>query len=236
MDIDKNLQDIEKKIKIEFNNKNLLKQALTHTSYAHEYFKDKCYHNERLEFLGDAVLELIVSEYLYEAFPDLPEGELTRLRANIVCEVSLVKGAKGINLGDYIFLGKGELSMGGRERPSILADAFEALMGALYIDQGYITAKRIALNLLGDVMEELQKGIIYKDYKTMLQEHFQKTSYSTPQYKIIRESGPDHDKIFEAQVMVNDQVLGEGRGKSKKEAEQSAASRAWDRLRNNCLP
>lgn len=236
MGTDKNIKEVEEVINIKFNNKSLLKQALTHTSYAHESFNDKSFHNERLEFLGDAVLELIISQYLYESFPELPEGELTKLRANIVCEASLVKGAQKINLGRYIFLGKGELSMGGRERPSILADALESLIGSLYVDQGYNIAKRKALELLGSVIDEIEKGIINKDYKTLVQEYFQRINYSTPRYEIVKETGPDHDKVFEAQVVVNNQVLGKGKGKSKKEAEQSAACMAWDRLKNNYVP
>lgn len=229
------IRAVEKILGLKYNNNSLLWQALTHTSYAHEHFLEKSFHNERLEFLGDAVLELIISQHLYETFPALPEGKLTKLRANIVCETSLVKVARQINLGEFLFLGKGELSMGGRDRPSILADALEAIIGSLYIDQGYEEAKKIALNLLKPVIEEIQRGIFPEDYKTLVQEYLQKHNFTPPRYRIVQERGPDHNKQFVAQVIIKDEVWGEGEGKSKKEAEQSAACRAWDRLRNNYL-
>lgn len=229
--MDIKVEEISKKINFKFNNKEILKQAFTHSSYAHEHSREKISHNERLEFLGDAVLELVISEYLFTNFQELPEGDLTRLRANIVCEASLVRVSKTLNLGDYLLLGKGESAAGGKDRPSILADLLEALIGAVYLDKGYDAACSIILSLFKPVIEEIKDGDLIKDYKTLVQEYTQGKFSLTPEYIIIDEIGPDHNKIFVSQVLFRGKVVGEGRGKNKKEAEQAAASAAWSKLK-----
>ncbi len=220
-----------KKINFEFNNIEILKQAFTHSSYAHEHSRDNISHNERLEFLGDAVLELVISEYLFVNFPELNEGDLTRLRANIVCESSLTRVAKMLNLGEYILLGKGELAAGGKNRPSILANLLEALIGAIYLDKGYAATWSKIISFFKSVMEEIKDGELIKDYKTLVQEYTQGEYCLTPEYKIVDEIGPDHNKIFVAQVLFREKVVGEGSGRNKKEAEQAAASVAWSKLK-----
>ena len=223
--------DIARKLNITFNKPDLFKQALTHSSFANESMGEAC-PNERLEFLGDAVLELIVSEHLYKTFPQMPEGELTRLRANIVCEMTLYRVAKELNLGDYLFLGRGEKVSGGQDRPSILADALEALIGALYLDQGLTVTQSIVISFLNPLITGMREGDSCKDYKTMIQELTQCKYNATPEYKIVKEYGPDHDKIFVAQIFLQDGIpLGEGSGKSKKDAEQAAARIAWEKLK-----
>ena len=221
----------EKKLNLNFIKKEYLRQALTHSSYAHENSREKISHNERLEFLGDAVLELIISEYLYNNHPNLPEGELTKLRARIVCEPSLFTIAKNLNLGDIILLGKGEMAGGGQSRPSILADCLEALIGAIYLDRGYETAKVKVLEPFKPVIDEIKEGTVFKDYKTMVQEYTQSKFALTPEYRIVKEAGPDHDKVFVAQMLLENKVIGEGKGKNKKEAEQAAACTAWEKLK-----
>ncbi|UNC92752.1 ribonuclease III [Candidatus Contubernalis alkaliaceticus] len=220
---------IARKLDIKLNNPFLVSQALIHSSFAHEN-KDKPCHNERLEFLGDAVLELIISEYLYRNFPKLPEGELTKLRASIVCETSLVEVARELNLGEHLSLGRGEQSTGGQDRPSILADALEALIGAVYLDQGINVTCRVVINLFNPVITVIKEGALHRDYKTMVQELSQLKYHTTPRYKIVSELGPDHDKVFVAQILLKEKILGEGRGKSKKNAEQEAARIAWVKL------
>ena len=219
------LQDIEGKIK----NNRLYEQALTHTSYAHEKGLNN-FHNERLEFLGDAVLELIISDYLYFTYPDTPEGKLTKLRADLVCEASLARLAFELNLGKHIRLGKGELAGGGFTRPSLLADAVEALIGALYLEHGLKECRKYVLELYQTVFRELQEGVLCRDFKTLFQEFAQARFAITPVYRIVAESGPDHNKIFEAEVMLAKNPVGRGQGPSKKEAEQAAAKEAWNRL------
>lgn len=211
------------------NNPTLFEQALTHTSYAHEKGHKRS-HYQRLEFLGDAVLELIISDYLYFTYPNLPEGKLTKLRADLVCAASLSRLAYEINLGEYLRLGKGEIAGGGNSRPGLLADAVEALIGALYLDQDLEYSKQQVLELYRPILGELQEGILRRDYKTLLQEFAQARFGVTPAYRIAGESGPDHDKLFEAEVMLDTQVAGHGRGRSKKEAEQDAAREAWGKL------
>ncbi|MDO9574006.1 MAG: ribonuclease III, partial [Candidatus Contubernalis sp.] len=184
---------IARKLGLKLNEPLLISQALIHSSFAHEN-KDKPCHNERLEFLGDAVLELIISEYLYRNFPKLPEGELTKLRANIVCETSLVEVARELNLGEHLALGRGEQSTGGQDRPSILADALEALIGAIYLDQGIDVTCRVVITLFDPVIKVINEGALNRDYKTMVQELSQLKHNKTPRYKIVSEFGPDHDK------------------------------------------
>ncbi len=207
----------------------LYEQALTHSSYAHEKGHRRT-HNERLEFLGDAVLELIVSDYLYETYPKLPEGKLTKLRADLVCEASLARLAYRLNLGKYLRLGRGEIVGGGASRPSLLADAVEALIGALYLDHGLEISRRAVLQLYEPILQELEEGVLRRDYKTLLQEFSQARFSITPVYRIVHESGPDHDKLFEAEVLLSADPVGSGQGRSKKEAEQAAAKTAWSKL------
>jgi ribonuclease-3 len=212
--------------------KELYLQALTHSSYTHEHNLGNNAHNERLEFLGDAVLELAVSEILYHRFPRLPEGKLTRFRAGLVCEESLFRLAEKMQLGSYLRLGRGEAASGGRKRPSLLADALEALLGAIYLDQGFTAVRKVVEELFRPLFEQLAHGSLITDYKTLLQEYTQGKMATTPEYIIVNESGPDHEKIFVAQVLLDGKVSGEGSGRSKKEAEQEAARAAYELLRN----
>ena len=208
---------LEEKIGYQFKNKRLLETALTHSSYANE--KKSRVYNERLEFLGDSVLSLIVSNLLYSNSHHLKEGDMSKMRANLVCEKSLAECAGKINLGKYLYLGTGEERTGGRERASVLADATEALIAALYLDAGFEKASEFVLSLI-------LKGEYISDYKTELQERIQSHSPEAPEYKIISETGPDHSKTFEAAVYVSGKMIGSGIGKTKKDAEQSAAKAA----------
>ncbi len=219
------MDDIAGKIK----NNRLYEQALTHTSYAHEKGLNN-FNNERLEFLGDAVLELIISDYLYITYPDIPEGKLTKLRADLVCEASLARLAFELDLGNHIRLGKGEIVTGGYTRPSLLADAVEALIGALYLENGLEECRKYVIELYQPVFCDLQQGILCRDFKTLLQEFSQARFAVTPLYLIVDESGPDHDKTFEAEVVLAKKKVGRGQGRSKKEAEQAAAKEAWNKL------
>ncbi len=219
--------ELENKIGYHFNNKDLLKEALTHSSYANEHKAQKIKYNERLEFLGDAVLSIVVSDYIFKNCPELPEGELTKLRASLVCEKSLYKFAKKINLGSFLVLSKGERNNGGSNRPSILSDAFEALIAAIYIDGGMECAAKHILNfVVPEIKNSKQKKI--KDYKTTLQEIIQKNPGEQLEYVLVNESGPDHNKHFVVEVHLNSNVIGKGGGKSKKEAEQQAAREALE--------
>jgi ribonuclease III len=213
----------------EVDNYSLYEQALTHSSHAHEKGKRHS-HNERLEFLGDAVLELIISEYLYEAYPQLSEGKLTKLRADLVCEASLTRLAFALNLGRYLRLGKGEKAGGGSSRPSLLGDTMEALIGALYLDLGLVKCRYHILELYKPVFKDLQEGVLRRDFKTLLQEFSQARFSCTPFYRIISESGPDHDKVFVAEAFLTNEAIGHGCGRSKKEAEQAAAKEAWNKI------
>ncbi|KGG81146.1 ribonuclease III [Caloranaerobacter azorensis] len=224
------LEELQEKIGYRFCNINLLNRALTHSSYANEHKKLKIKYNERLEFLGDSVLGLVVSDYIFEKYPKFPEGELTKLRAVIVCETSLSTVAKKLNLGIYLLLGKGEEATGGRERISILADALEALIGSIYLDGGLKEARKFVLNVLKNIIEDAVEGKILIDYKTQLQEVIQKNNKSSVCYNVMNEYGPDHNKIFQVKVSLNNRVLGEGIGRSKKDAEQCAAKNALIRL------
>lgn len=217
------MKDLEKSIGYTFKDKELLSLALTHSSYSNELSGEaKC--NERLEFLGDSVLSIIVSDYIYKKF-ETPEGELTKLRASLVCEEALFDFAKQINLGDYIKLGKGEANNGGNKRPSILSDAFEALLAAMYLDGGIEPVRKL---VLGFVKKDLQdtKRITFKDYKTALQEIIQKNPEEKIEYVLIDEQGPDHDKLFTVSIELNSLSIAKGTGKSKKAAEQAAAHEA----------
>jgi ribonuclease-3 len=220
-----------KKIGIEWKNVELLHMALTHSSYSFEK-KEKVRNNQRLEFLGDAVLELVISEYLYSTCSSHTEGDLTKLRASIVCEPSLARVARELGLGSCLYMGKGEERSGGRDRPSILADAFEALLGAIYLDGGLEAARRFALGRLGDVVSDVLEGRVERDYKTELQEILQKASNHPVSYVILKEEGPAHDKFFTAAVTFMGRQMGTGAGHSKKEAEQQAARNALESIRD----
>lgn len=224
------MMELSDKIGVEFSDWTLLHQALTHTSYANEVKKLHTQHNERLEFLGDAVLELAVSAYLYRHFSDMPEGELTKARASIVCEATLARRAAHLQMGNYLLFGKGELATGGKERASILADAFEATIGAIYLDRGIECATSFILRQLSDDLSTVESGRYSRDYKTLLQEVVQKNNEHKIHYQLLSESGPDHDKIFRIEVQINQKQCGVGIGKSKKEAEQHAARQALDLL------
>lgn len=209
-----------------FKDENLLEVALTHTSFSHER-KEDVEHNERLEFLGDAVLELVISKHIFTRFSELSEGELTKLRASIVCESSLARKAREIKLGENIRLGKGEKLTGGRERDSILADAFEAIIGAIYIDSNNILkVQDFIISKMEDIIVEKRQTFQMNDCKTYLQEIIQQNSTEPIKYEIVKEEGPAHDKLFTIKVTHNNKQLGIGKGKSKKDAEQAAAFEA----------
>lgn len=218
--IRESIRAFEEKIGYEFKDKTYIQTALAHSSFANEH-KEFNY-NERLEFLGDSILGLVVSDYLFRARNDLPEGKLTRLRANVVCEESLSAVARKINLGDHLFLGKGEKTSGGSDRDSILADATEAVIAAIYLDGGFDQAKDFILSNLRDTIAKNIDGNIFRDYKTILQEIIQGNNGKIS-YKLVGESGPDHDKEFEMQVKCGQDTIGIGKGKNKKEAEKEAA-------------
>ncbi len=223
------LKELERILGYEFKNRELLLTALTHRSYANENRGAGAVCNERLEFLGDSILGMSVARYLYKEFPNMPEGEMTRLRAELVCERSLFEASKKIRLGDFIRLGKGEESGNGRSRPSILADAVEAIIAALYLDGGKDHVHAFILKFILSSLDEKNK---LRDYKTALQELIQRKSGNQLSYNIISESGPDHCKQFEAEVLLNGARIGVGSGKSKKEAEQEAAKNALSDLDN----
>ncbi len=222
--------EFEEKINYKFKDKKLLEKAFSHSSYANESKKRMIESNERLEFLGDAVLELVISEYIYNHYKEMPEGELTKFRANIVCEPTLAKEARKLDIGKFLKLGKGEENTGGRERDSILADAFESVIGAIFLDGGIESAKNYILGLMIPVAKELQNSFRIADYKTYLQEILQKESKETVIYNIINESGPDHNKKFVAAAFHKNVKISEGEGRTKKEAEQKAA---YNFLKNN---
>ncbi len=209
-----------------FQNIVLYRKAMTHSSYANEHRERHLQHNERLEFLGDSVLGFVTADYLFNHYPELPEGELTKLRAAVVCEQTLCEIAKELGIDKEIRLGHGEETGGGRQRPSILADATEALLGAIYLDGGIEPARKFVLDFVPRKAEEARHGGVFKDYKTMLQEIVQKSKQETLEYRLAGESGPDHDKQFTMEVLLNSNVFATGTGRSKKEAEQMAAKQA----------
>ena len=223
------MQELEKRLSYSFKNKDLLLTALTHSSYANEKHSDKRPSYERLEFLGDSILGFVTAEFLYNHEPRLPEGRMTRLRAELVCENNLHKLALELELGKYMFLGKGEERTGGRERPSIMADMVEAIIAAMYLDCGLEQSKSFILGtLLKDV--EICETRATVDYKTKLQELVQRESGRHISYEMVDQTGPDHNKTFTFRVCINGQEVGVGLGKSKKEAEQMAASKALEAL------
>lgn len=219
------LNVLEKSIGYEFNNIDLLKKALTHTSYAYEHNQES---NEKLEFLGDSILEFISSDYMYGRYQKLREGELTKVRAAVVCEQSLYKVAQSHNFGDFLYLGKSEVITGGNKRPTILSDSVEAVIAAIYLDGGLEPAKKFIIENLKDEIENATMHVGEKDYKTVLQEKLQKNGSVKIEYIITKESGPDHNKKFEAEVLLNGKVLATGIGKSKKEAEMQAAKKVLE--------
>lgn len=219
-------------INYSFKNEKLLLTALTHSSYANENKNEHIEYNERLEFLGDAVLGFVVGGYLYKHFPNISEGELSKLRASVVCEAMLSEKSRALNIGDNMRFGHGEEMSGGRQRVSILADAFEAVIGAIYLDGGIEAATAFILEQLEDDIYKMKKVFKTLDSKTNLQELIQKNSSNPISYKIINETGPAHKRVFTAQVIHNNQILGEGKGNSKKEAEQMAAYNAIESIGN----
>ncbi|MBQ9843423.1 MAG: ribonuclease III [Oscillospiraceae bacterium] len=222
------IKDLEIAIGYRFRNITLLQNALTHSSYANERWHDSLKSNERLEFLGDSILGMVVAEYLYKNFPDRPEGELTRMRADMVCEASLAAIADKIDLGTHLLLGHGEERFGGRTRASILADAVESVIAACFLDGGMAAARDfIQRFVLTDVPVKRLHNV---DYKTALQELVQQKKNQVLAYALVGESGPDHDKQFQVEVSLNGQVVGEGSGSSKKRAEQAAAQKAIEAL------
>ena len=212
-------EKLESVIGYEFDNKKLLVNALTHTSYANEHKNRKVKDNERLEFLGDAVLELVSSEFLFLNY-EMPEGKMTRLRASLVCEGTLARDAKEINLGDFLYLGKGEDETGGRKRDSIVSDAFEALIGAIFLDGGIEEAKYFILKF---ALNDIEKKKLFYDSKTVLQERVNSVKNGNLVYEIIKEWGPDHNKTFRVAAKLNGKIIGKGQGHTKKAAEQQAA-------------
>lgn len=226
-----NLHNFEKKLDIKFKDQELLKQVFVHRSYLNENPNFSLDNNERLEFLGDAVLELIVTEYLYKKY-DNPEGELTNWRSALVRGQMLSKIAEELGINDYLYLSRGEHKSTGKARQIILANAFEALTGAIYLDQGYDTAKIFVNTFLIKYLNEILEKELYKDAKSRLQELSQDINAITPVYKVISESGPDHAKVFVIGVYIGEKLFGEGTGESKQEAEQKAAEAALEKAQN----
>ncbi|KUP08638.1 ribonuclease III [Bacillus coahuilensis m2-6] len=229
--IEQVFKDFQEKIGISFSNVSILKQAFTHSSYVNEHRKKPFEDNERLEFLGDAVLELTVSHFLYNKYATMSEGELTKLRAAIVCEPSLVKFANELDFGSVVLLGKGEELTGGRTRPALLADVFEAFIGALYLDQGLQSVEKFLEQI---VFPKINDGAFshVMDYKSQLQELIQREGSGQLEYRILLEKGPAHSKEFVSQVLLNSMEIGVGNGRSKKEAEQHAAQKALEHLKS----
>ncbi len=222
------IKDLEQALGYRFQNISLLQNALTHSSYANERWHNSLLSNERLEFLGDSVLGMLVAEYLYRTFPDRPEGELTRMRADMVCETTLAGAANRIGLGEHLLLGHGEQRFGGRQRDSILADAMESVIAAAFLDGGLEAAKGIVRRFI--LVEVPVKKLHNADYKTQLQELVQQKKNQTLSYALVEERGPDHDKEFTVEVSLNGTVVGRGAGSSKKRAEQQAACAAIEKL------
>jgi ribonuclease-3 len=222
------LSDIQQRIGHTFKNTELLERALTHKSYANE--NRVSYHNERMEFLGDAVLSLVISEYLMKTWPDSTEGDLSRLRAAVVSEPALAAVSRDIGLGNHLLLGKGEDQTGGRNKDSLLADCLEALIAAVYLDAGKDAAESLIIHLFEETIKKTSASGGSLDYKTALQELCQEQLKQLPEYRIVSETGPDHQKQFAMEVWIKGQLSGSGTGKSKKEAEQRAAKEALEKL------
>lgn len=221
------IQCLEEKIGYKFNDISLLKKALTHTSYAYEKNVES---NEKLEFLGDSILEYISSEYIYKNYSNLKEGEMTKVRATVVCQESLSKIARLLDFSEFLYLGKSEQISDGKSRPSILEDAFEAVIAAIYLDGGIKPVKEFIIKNLQKEIENATKNVGGKDYKTLLQEKLQVNGDIKIEYEITKESGPDHNKVFESVVKCEGKILANGVGKSKKHAEMEAAKKALESL------
>lgn len=228
--MEKVLNDLEKALGYQFQKACLLKQAVTHSSYSNEKNLGKQGCNERLEFLGDAVLELVSSEFLYCRFPNLPEGELTKKRASMVCEPTLAMCARDFHLEEFLLLGRGEENTGGRKRDSIVSDALEAVIGAIYLDGGLANAKEF---ILKHVLNDMEHKQLFYDSKTILQEIVQEHGNNPVSYHLVKEEGPDHNKVFTVEVRVDERVLGKGQGHTKKAAEQAAAYQAVMKLKKS---
>ena len=222
------LKELEEKISYHFQDKHLLAQALTHSSYANEHRLDHNHCNERLEFLGDAVLEIVTSDFLYHKYTEKPEGDLTKIRASIVCEPTLAYCAEAINLGSYLFLGKGEDATGGRNRNSVVSDAMEAVIGAIYLDGGFASAKEYIHRF---ILNDIEHKQLFYDSKTILQEIIQSRQDGELSYEILKEEGPDHSKSFTVEALINGERMGTGTGHTKKAAEQAAALEAIRRIK-----
>ena len=220
-----NFTILEDNLGYKFKDKGLLKKALTHTSYAYE---NKVESNEKLEFLGDSILEFITSEYIYNTYTNLKEGEMTKVRATVVCGENLCKVAKSHNISEFLYLGKSEIISGGKNRTAILEDSVEAIIAAIYLDGGIEQVKKFIVDNLKEEIEEATKHVGIKDYKTVLQERLQENGDVKIEYEIIKETGPDHDKSFVAQVKLNGKILAQGEGKSKKQAQMQAAKKALE--------
>lgn len=217
------LNKLEKRIGYSFQDKKLLEHAMIHSSYANEHHLGKLGCNERLEFLGDAVLEVVSSDFLFRTFPEMPEGDMTKTRASLVCEPTLAFCAQEIDLGGFLLLGKGEDATGGRGRDSVVSDAMEALIGAIYLDGGFANAKEFVHHF---ILNDIEHKKLFYDSKTILQEQIQSETEEPIHYELVKEEGPDHNKRFTVNVVLGEKVLGSGSGRTKKAAEQEAAYRA----------
>lgn len=224
-------EECQKNLGVDFRRLSLLEEAFVHSSYVNEYPGFAQRSNERLEFLGDAVLNFIVAEKLCQEFPDLSEGELTDIRASLVCRDTLAELASSLNLGNWLLLGKGEEATGGRTKESNLANVMEALVGALYLDQGLANTRRFVLTQLKPELEKIKAGKKRVNYKALVQELIQGHKRPAPVYRLVEAVGPDHNKQFTAEVLVEGEVLGKGTGRSKRAAESQAAKEAWEKLR-----
>lgn len=225
------LKRLNDKTGIDFDSIDVLNTAFIHPSFTNEHGLEPHKNNQRLEFLGDAILDLAISQYLYENYPHLTEGQMTKIRASVVCEQSLSRIAEELSLGDYLILGRGEENTKGRQKPSILADTFEAYIGAIYLEKGFDVVQTFILNILNKSIKVAVEGEDDRDFKTTLQELLQRSTNDRVVYKVIEERGPDHDKIFFVEVRWKGKLLGKGTGKSKKEAEQAAAGEALQFLK-----
>lgn len=228
--LEESLEEFQKKISYFFKNREILKKSLIHRSYGNEHWEYKKVNNERLELLGDAVLDLIVTEHLYKHFPESTEGELAKLKSMIVSEPVLADISTELGIGRFLMLSKGEELTGGRVRESILGDAFEALLGAIYLDDGFKTVKEFAMKYLKERIEHIEENENLIDYKTILQEYSQRDFKKIPQYDVLEEIGPDHNKSFKVGVKIKNDIIGEGTGKNKKAAEQLAAKNACKKI------
>ena len=224
------MREIEESIGYIFKNKNLLKNALTHTSYAYENNVES---NEKLEFLGDSILEFISSKYIYKNYPNLKEGEMTKVRAEVVCEESLYKVAKKHHFSDFLYLGKSECLSHGKNKPAILADSVEAVIAAIYFDGGLEKAEKFIIENLNEAIEISTKHVGMKDHKTVLQEKLQENGNVKIEYEVVKSIGPDHDKTFFVEVFCNGEKLAQGNGKTKKQAEMQAAENALKKIEEN---